>query len=301
MLNYNEILATQDMIDKRHLDIRTITMGISLLDCCDPDLSVCCAKIYKKITTFAKDLVKTGEEIEKEFGIPIVNKRISVTPISLVAAACQTDSSEETFGESIWTLEMYVDTPPEDEWDYDHILNLSAGFQENLVRISGGDALPDGIFYVEDDQLYWMVRSINDYETSIEESALSAYQDTIEAYIAEEQGKCGNPAVKVELLSIEERMNRSDIGVAAYSIGTVLTADSPQELMQYMAGGAYFDSLLRLHPDGNSVRSTMLVINGTPVGFLNWEALDAIESQDISSSEDVMDILSQGKDWFKAI
>lgn len=108
-------------------------------------------------------------------------------------------------------------------------------------------------------------------------------------------------AVKVELLSIEERMNRSDIGVAAYSIGTVLTADSPQELMQYMAGGAYFDSLLRLHPDGNSARSTMLVINGTPVGFLNWEALDAIESQDISSSEDVMDILSQGKDWFKAI
>ena len=78
---------------------------------------------------------------------------------------------------------MYVDTPPEDEWDYDHILNLSAGFQENLVRISGGDALPDGIFYVEDEQLYWMVRSINDYETSIEEPALSAYQDTIEAYI----------------------------------------------------------------------------------------------------------------------
>ena len=97
------------------------------------------------------------------------------------SAACQTDSSEETFGESIWTLEMYVDTPPEDEWDYDHILNLSAGFQENLVRISGGDALPDGIFYVEDEQLYWMVRSINDYETSIEEPALSAYQDTIEA------------------------------------------------------------------------------------------------------------------------
>lgn len=98
------------------------------------------------------------------------------------SAACQTDSSEETFGESIWTLEMYVDTPPQDEWDYDHILNLSAGFQENLVRISGGDALPDGIFYVEDEQLYWMVRSINDYETSIEEPALSAYQDTIEAY-----------------------------------------------------------------------------------------------------------------------
>ena len=95
MLNQNDILQTQDMIDKRHLDIRTITMGISLMDCCDPDLSVCCAKIYKKITTCAKDLVKVGEDIEKEFGIPIVNKRISVTPISIVAGACQTDSYVE--------------------------------------------------------------------------------------------------------------------------------------------------------------------------------------------------------------
>ena len=95
MLNYNEILATQDMIQKRHLDIRTITMGISLLDCCDVDLNVCCAKIYQKITERARDLVKVGEEIEKEFGIPIVNKRISVTPISLVAAACQADSYVE--------------------------------------------------------------------------------------------------------------------------------------------------------------------------------------------------------------
>ena len=95
MLNQKDILLTQDMIANRHLDIRTITMGISLLDCCDPDLDVCCAKIYRKITTRAKDLVKVGEDIEKEFGIPIVNKRISVTPISLVAAACNTESYVE--------------------------------------------------------------------------------------------------------------------------------------------------------------------------------------------------------------
>jgi uncharacterized protein (UPF0210 family) len=95
MLNQKDILLTQDMIANRHLDIRTITMGISLLDCADPDLDVCCAKIYKKITTKARDLVKVGEDIEKEFGIPIVNKRISVTPISLVAAACNTESYVE--------------------------------------------------------------------------------------------------------------------------------------------------------------------------------------------------------------
>ena len=92
MLNQNDILKTLDMIDKRHLDIRTITMGISLLDCCDTDLDRCCEKIYRKITTYAKDLVKVGCDIEREFGIPIVNKRISVTPIALVAGSCETDS-----------------------------------------------------------------------------------------------------------------------------------------------------------------------------------------------------------------
>ena len=95
MLNQKDILQTQDMIAKRHLDIRTITMGISLLDCCDPDLAVCCQKIYDKITRCACNLVKVGEDIEREFGIPIVNKRISVTPIALVAAACKADSYVE--------------------------------------------------------------------------------------------------------------------------------------------------------------------------------------------------------------
>ncbi len=92
MINHKDILQTLDMIDKRHLDIRTITMGISLLDCADRDMTVCCRKIYDKITRCAKDLVSVGQEIEREFGIPIVNKRISVTPISLVAAACEAES-----------------------------------------------------------------------------------------------------------------------------------------------------------------------------------------------------------------
>ena len=95
MLDQKDILSTLDMIDNQHLDIRTITMGISLLDCADEDLSACCKKIYHKITRCAKDLVRVGREIETEFGIPIVNKRISVTPISLVAAACRTESYVE--------------------------------------------------------------------------------------------------------------------------------------------------------------------------------------------------------------
>ncbi len=92
MINTKDILHTLDMIDKRHLDIRTITMGISLLDCMDPDVERCGEKIYQKITHQARDLVKVGQDIELEFGIPIVNKRISVTPMSLVGAACQSET-----------------------------------------------------------------------------------------------------------------------------------------------------------------------------------------------------------------
>lgn len=90
MINLNEVLETNKMIAQENLDVRTITLGISLLDCIDTDLETVKQNIYKKITTTAKDLVATGQEIEAQFGIPIVNKRISVTPIALVgSAACQ--------------------------------------------------------------------------------------------------------------------------------------------------------------------------------------------------------------------
>lgn len=87
-----DVLETTRMITQNNLDVRTITMGISLRDCADPDVKVCAQKIYDKITTKAKDLVKVGEQLEAELGVPIIHKRISVTPISLVGEACKTDS-----------------------------------------------------------------------------------------------------------------------------------------------------------------------------------------------------------------
>lgn len=90
MINVYEVNETQQMIEQENLDVRTITLGISLLDCVDSDLSRLSLKIYQKITTTAKDLVAVGEEIEREYGIPIVNKRISVTPIGLIGgSACK--------------------------------------------------------------------------------------------------------------------------------------------------------------------------------------------------------------------
>ncbi len=91
MLDIKDIMETVEMIDKENLDVRTITMGISLLDCIDPDIDRACQKVYDKITRKAKDLVKVGCDIEREYGIPIVNKRISVTPVAMLAAAAPND------------------------------------------------------------------------------------------------------------------------------------------------------------------------------------------------------------------
>ncbi len=88
LMNSSEILQTIEMINQQHLDVRTVTMGISLLDCADRDIQVCCSRVYDKVCRRAEKLVETGCTIEREFGIPIVNKRVSVTPISLVAASC---------------------------------------------------------------------------------------------------------------------------------------------------------------------------------------------------------------------
>ena len=91
MINISEVIETNKMIEQENLDVRTITMGINLLDCADSNLDVLCQNIYNKIFRYAEKLVSTGEEISKEFGIPIVNKRISITPIALVGgSACKT-------------------------------------------------------------------------------------------------------------------------------------------------------------------------------------------------------------------
>ena len=105
MLEINDVYETVRMIENENLDIRTITMGISLLDCCDSDIDKACNKVYEKIVRKAENLVKTGEDIEREYGIPIINKRVSVTPISMILAASGGDPLKYAK-----TLERAVDT-----------------------------------------------------------------------------------------------------------------------------------------------------------------------------------------------
>ena len=102
MINMYEVSETNKMIEQENLDVRTITLGISLLDCIDSNLDELNRKIYEKITTVAKNLVSTGQDIEREFGIPIVNKRISITPISLIGgAACKTPEDYVTIAKTL--------------------------------------------------------------------------------------------------------------------------------------------------------------------------------------------------------
>ena len=102
MINIYEVLETNDMIEKENLDVRTITLGISLLNCIDSDLDKLNEKIYNRITSVAKELVPTGKAIEKEFGIPVVNKRISVTPAALIgASACKTAEDFVTIAKTL--------------------------------------------------------------------------------------------------------------------------------------------------------------------------------------------------------
>lgn len=109
MINFYEVNETNKMIEKENLDVRTITLGISLLDCIDSNLETLRNNIYTKIKETAKDLVATGEEIEKEFGIPIVNKRISVTPIALIGgAACKSPEDFAKIAETLDTVAKEV-------------------------------------------------------------------------------------------------------------------------------------------------------------------------------------------------
>ena len=102
MLDITEILETNQMVMSENLDVRTITMGISLLDCMTPDLDQLCQNIYDKITTCAKDLVRVGDEIALEIGIPVINKRVSVTPIAIIgSSACKTSADFVKIAETL--------------------------------------------------------------------------------------------------------------------------------------------------------------------------------------------------------
>ncbi len=142
MINTNDILETINMIRHDHLDVRTITMGISLLDCADSDAEKTCENIFNKITSYAKNLVSVGEDIEKEYGIPIINKRISVTPISLVGGL----KTKEDYILAAKTLDKAAK-----HLGVNFIGGFSALVQKGMTNkeLAFFDAVPEAIAYTE--------------------------------------------------------------------------------------------------------------------------------------------------------
>ena len=113
MINISEVLETNKMILEENLDVRTITMGISLLDCADASLKKTCDNVYAKLMRLAKNLVKTGDEIGREFGVPIVNKRVSITPAAIVGSACCRKPA--VCSARYWRMPVSTSAPPREE------------------------------------------------------------------------------------------------------------------------------------------------------------------------------------------
>ena len=203
MINIWEVNETNKMVEQENLDVRTITIGISLLDCMDADLDRLNQKIYDRITTVAKDLVKVGKEIERDYCIPIVNKRISVTPIAMVgSAACKTPEDYVTIAKTLDAagrtarllipefLEVYEENCPAHHFDYNiygagypyhhcfHQKKLSYKVYDGLWRAFLG------MEHEEDAALrlaWWRLR----YPVGLSERAEASYLDYLRRHVAD--------------------------------------------------------------------------------------------------------------------
>ena len=128
MIRNYEVLETNQMISEENLDVRTITLGISLLDCASSDVDKFCENIYNKITNYANNLVQTGNEIQKDFGIPIVNKRISITPIAIAASSCvKTKEDYLKIGKTL-DISKCVQWLIEDEYTTGQVISINGGW-----------------------------------------------------------------------------------------------------------------------------------------------------------------------------
>lgn len=200
MINIFEVNETNKMIEEQNLDVRTITMGISLLDCASDDLDRLCDNIFNKITTVAKDLVATGRQIEKEFGIPIVNKRISVTPIALVGAGAA--KTPDDFVRIATTLDKAAKTVG---------VNFLGGYS---ALVSKGMTTADKT----------LIRSIPDALTQT---------DLVCSSVNVGSSRCGIDMDAVRLMGqiIKETSEKSDIGCAKLVVFCNAPDDNP-----FMAG-----------------------------------------------------------------
>ena len=176
MMNTGDILETIEMFTQDNLDVRTVTMGISLLDCIDPDPKKACEKVYNKITTKAANLVPTVEHISAEYGIPIINKRISVTPIAMLLGACP-DADPVDFAKALDAAGKKVGVNFVGGYTALVHKGFSAGSYKDMTRVAWLNAPMWAELFLENRdcllrELGWLMESLREYRAALEKNDL---------------------------------------------------------------------------------------------------------------------------------
>lgn len=226
----------------------------------------------------------------------------------LNAAAAHTVEHGEMTGNGsetdvIWSLDIYIGDPNAGGWSSDDALHLFANQEENIVEVFGGSNLPDGTLWVEDAPLYQLVRTVNDTpDSEIDQAAYEVYRTEVDGYLADMPAYYSGIGADVhrELtgFTLAERNERLDAEV--YRIACVCIVDPPEtgKVMQLLAGGAYIDSQMRVHEDGNGVNNLLVAVDGQPIGFTGWENLEYGSLDFFETREALIEAVRSEKTWY---
>lgn len=202
------------------------------------------------------------------------------------------------FGNTLWTLWIYTDSKNGDKLNPNNLIILEAGIESPVVRVSGGTNLPENEAFFSDEGLYNLLRTIMDSPDDIDEVARNEYLDDINCYIEDEARRIDS-SLNIELSTFKRLVDRADIDTYVYTIGTVMTTEPAENITNYIAGGGYIDSRLRLHPDGDATMSNMLVINKIPVGYVSWDCLEATNYfKYFKSNQEILDSIKGTQQWY---
>lgn len=200
----------------------------------------------------------------------------------------------------IWSLDIYLGDPDAGGWSGDDALYLFAGLAENVVEIFGGANLPEGRIWAEDKALYQMVRtSMDTPDGEIDQDAYERYKPYVEQFLASLDDYGGWPdagvTVRRELTSFQAALRDDRLGAALYPIGYVAIVDPPEQALRLLAGGAFVDSRLRLHEDGNGTQGVLVTVDGEVAGFAYYSILEEDSLDNYETKEALIEAVQSGR------
>lgn len=194
----------------------------------------------------------------------------------------------------VWTLDMHVGDSDATEWSGEDALHLYAGLEEDVVEIFGGANLPEGRIHVKDHALYQLIRTMMDTPDPgvQDQAAYDAYESTIADFLAQSTYTADGSRVRQELTGFFLVAQNTAIGAKLYQVSSVGIVNPPEQAPQLLSGGAYVDSQLRIH--GGVLNNILVVVENTPIGFVNWEWLEIDKGlESCHTQEDLFDAVQR--------